>query len=129
MNTRTSCKWLKVSDGDNRDSPVILHISVAEVKFPLVGVVKIIFHYHDEVVRLVTLLRVVQPGLFVFNQVAVFQSEKGVFHLFHSNEVITLYDLLIMLVERTRILSSIRFVSSAAVLLPVTRPPLVSHNL
>ncbi len=30
---------------------------------------------------------------------------------------------------RTRILSSMRFVSSAAVLLPVTRPPLVSHNL
>ena len=30
---------------------------------------------------------------------------------------------------RTRILSSMRFVSSAAVLLPMTRPPLVSHNL
>ena len=29
---------------------------------------------------------------------------------------------------RTRILSSMRFVSSAAVLLPVTRPPLVSHS-
>lgn len=31
--------------------------------------------------------------------VAVFQSEKGVFHLFHSDEVVTLHDFLIVLVD------------------------------
>ena len=68
-------RGLEISDGDNRDSPVILHVSVVEVKFQFVGVAEIVLHHYNEVVRLLTIRRVVQPELLVFEQVAVIGQE------------------------------------------------------
>ncbi len=53
--THHRVRGLKLPMGTTVINPVVLHVPVIEVKFQLVGVVKIVFHYHDEVVRFVTL--------------------------------------------------------------------------
>ena len=63
----------------NNDYNYALHkyLLYIKVKFQLVGVAEIIFHHYDEVVHLVTLRRVVQPELLVFEQVAVVGQERN----------------------------------------------------
>ena len=60
--------------------------------------VKRAFGFHA-CLHLLGIVLVVLPEHLQQRVVAVFQSEKGVFHLFRSDEVVTLHDFLIVLVD------------------------------